>query len=127
MIGLLHSKSEVYDDNRKSDSSNFNFMSSFLVIGIFAFGLLLGHLIKKYKTIHRINERFTMVTVYLLLFLLGISVGVNDEIVGNMVAIGFKALFLSTGAMLGTLILAYLVVRLFFKEGPSGKQNSDYK
>lgn len=68
-----------------------------------------------------------MVTVYLLLFLLGISVGVNDEIVGNMVAIGFKALFLSTGAMLGTLILAYLVVRLFFKEGPSGKQNSDYK
>lgn len=89
-------------------------MSSYLVIGLFVLGLLIGRVLKKRQSIHRASERLVMVTVYALLFLLGIFVGINPAIMKNFPIIGFYAIFLSIGAILGSLILAFLVVRLFF-------------
>ena len=91
-------------------------MSTYIVIGLLVLGLLVGRLIKSQRFTHKASEQIAMITIYLLLFLLGISVGINPEIINNLPVIGFHAIFLSVGALLGTLVLSYLVVRLFFKD-----------
>jgi len=93
-------------------------------MGLFALGLLMGRLLKKKQAFHRFSERLIMITVYFLLFLLGISVGGNSIIMNNLLGIGFRAIFLSIGAIIGSLILAFLVVRLFFIE-KSQTKNAD--
>jgi len=48
------------------------------------------------------------------LFLLGIGVGLNKTIVSNMAKIGLQAILITFGAVLGSLILAYITYTLFF-------------
>ena len=91
-------------------------MSFYWVIGCFVFGMAIGRLVKKRPAFHKFNERLTMVAVFLLLFLLGVSVGINPDIIKNLPSIGFQAIFLSLGAISGTLLLAWGVVILFFKD-----------
>lgn len=102
-------------------------MSSYLVIALFVVGLFVGRLVRAFPFTHKVSERLSMVTVYLLLFLLGISVGSNREIINNLPVLGFKALLLSVGALLGTLVLAWLVVRVFFREQVQGERGKREK
>lgn len=91
-------------------------MSFYWVIGCFVLGMAIGRLVKKRPAFHQFNERLTMVAIFLLLFLLGVSVGINPDIIKNLPSIGFQAIFLSLGAISGTLLLAWGVVKLFFKD-----------
>ncbi len=91
-------------------------MSFYWVIGCFIMGMIIGRFVKKKPAIHKFNEKLTMLAIFLLLFLLGVSVGINPDIIKNLPSIGFQAIFLSLGAISGTLLLAWGVVKLFFKD-----------
>lgn len=53
----------------------------------------------------------------LMLFVLGLSVGYNPLIVGNLGSFGGQALLLSVAGITGSVLLARVVYLLFFKEG----------
>ena len=90
-------------------------MTSYIVIALFAMGIGVGWLFrKKDNTRKKVDGAVTWV-VYLLLFLLGISVGVNEEIINNFSRIGYKAFCLTFGALAGSVLLAKVVYNLFFK------------
>lgn len=90
-------------------------MTSYIVIALFAAGILVGRLFReKEKTRKKVDLAVTW-SVYLLLFLLGISVGINDDITQNFSRIGYKAFWLTLGAVSGSILLAKLVYVLFFK------------
>jgi uncharacterized membrane protein YbjE (DUF340 family) len=55
-----------------------------------------------------------MWAIYLLLFLLGVAIGTNEVIVKNLPALGFKALLISLGGVLGSVLVAWLAYRLWF-------------
>lgn len=90
-------------------------MISFTVIGLFAAGIPLGYLIRKQTAVFTITDRLISLVIFALLFALGVSVGSNPQVVRNFPGLGWQAFCLGTGAMLGSLILAWLATNFFQK------------
>lgn len=87
----------------------------FAVLALMTLGIIIGYFVSNNKKIIRLADRLTGYTIFLLLFLLGIGVGVNQKVINNLATLGFQALILSFGAILGSLICAYITYKLFFK------------
>ncbi|PKQ61318.1 DUF340 domain-containing protein [Labilibaculum filiforme] len=86
-----------------------------IVLAIMVLGIGIGLLIGNKPKIIKIVGTLTSFSIFLLLFLLGIGVGTNNKIINNLHSIGIQALVLSTGAILGSLICAWLTYKFFFK------------
>ncbi len=91
-------------------------MISLIVIFLFVMGIVVGRLFRNKQTTKRNIDRLVSVAIFVLLFLLGISVGINDKIINDFSKIGYNAILLTIGAVLGSLILAKVVYHLFFKQ-----------
>ena len=83
----------------------------FVVISIMFGGIAVGYLLRRVEIGKPISY-----TIFLLLFLLGITVGSNREIINNLSSLGGQALAISASATLGSLIAAWAVYHFFFKE-----------
>jgi uncharacterized membrane protein YbjE (DUF340 family) len=77
-------------------------------------GIILGYLIRHKIRFIKYIDPATNLAIYLLLFLLGISVGGNRAIMDNLVSLGFNALLLALGAVAGSVGLSCLAYRMFF-------------
>lgn len=84
------------------------------IIGIMLGGVLVGYLLRK-QNLRWVNPSI-MVAIWVLLFLLGIAVGNNGKILHELGTIGWQALVLSGGAVLGSVVLAKIVYVFFFKK-----------
>ena len=62
------------------------------IVGIMLLGVFTGYLLKNYQ--FRWVQKWIMLAIWLLLFLLGIAVGTNGEIMNNLDTIGLKGLIL---------------------------------
>ena len=88
-----------------------------LIVVIFLFsGILIGCVLQNKESIIRITERLSTWFIYLFLFLLVISVGANEEVIKNFGRLCVQAIILAFGAILGSVISAYFVYRVFFKK-----------
>jgi len=85
------------------------------VLVLMTLGIALGFFVGKFPKIIKGVDKMTTWSIYLLLFLLGIGVGLNEKIINNLHTIGLQALILTVGAVLGSLIFAYITYKLFFK------------
>ena len=86
----------------------------FTVLAIMSAGIILGYLIRnKIRFIKYIDPSIN-IAIYLLLFLLGISVGGNRTVMDNLGSLGFNALLLAMGAVAGSVGLSYLTYKMFF-------------
>ena len=62
------------------------------------------------------NEKITALAIYLLLFCLGLSVGINEKIIENLLVYGVESLLLCSGAIAGSVAIAYCVQHFFFRQ-----------
>lgn len=76
----------------------------FLIVGI-ALGNKL-HLSERGKAV---NAKIQMAGLLLLLFSMGISIGANSEVIGNLNTIGIKAFLFAALTTLGSVVLVYIV------------------
>lgn len=79
----------------------------FVVISLMFSGILLGYVLRN-KNLKFISKIIT-VLIWTLLFLLGIEVGGNQEIVRGLHTIGVEALVITLAAVLGSVIGALLL------------------
>ena len=91
----------------------------FTVIGFMLTGIIVGYLFRNIAFLQK-TEKTISLTIFLLLFILGVSIGSNSLIVNNLGKFGWQAVILASSGVLGSLIAARLVLQLFFKKG--GKQ-----
>lgn len=91
-------------------------MQILLIIIIIITGILSGFLLRNRKKIIQPVDSLINYLIYLLLFSLGISVGSNDKILNNLDIIGLKALILTTGAVMGSVLMAWFIFNIFFRE-----------
>lgn len=77
-------------------------------------GIVAGVIIHRKPRFVQINDQLISLAIYILLFLLGISVGVNKTIVQNIGTLGFQAIMITLGAVLGSVMVSWLVFHLFF-------------
>lgn len=89
----------------------------FRIVAVMLSGVVVGYLLRSRQL--GLVPRLITVAIWVLLFLLGIAVGLNDAILGNLDTIGLQAFILSVGGVVGSVILAWVVYRFFFSK--SGK------
>ena len=88
----------------------------FTIISIMFVGIGIGYVLRNLQFLQKI-EKSTSLTIFLLLFVLGISIGSNSLIINNLGRFGWQVATLS---ILGSMLASFLVFHLFFKKG--GKQ-----
>ena len=84
------------------------------VLLLMTIGFILGYVLRNKTKFIQFSNKATTLIIYMLLFLLGIGVGLNKTIVSNMANIGFQVILITFGAVLGSLIFAYITYKLFF-------------
>lgn len=77
-------------------------------------GIVAGRLLRTRPRPLHAAERLAAAAIYLLLFLLGLSVGGDPSIMGAMEELGVQALVLSAGSVAGSVLLAAVVYARFF-------------
>ncbi len=86
----------------------------FPVLIIMISGIILGYFISDKRKLLTINDKLVTVFIYVLLFLLGVEVGLNEKIINNFYMIGYQSIVITFGALLGSLLCSYVVYKLFF-------------
>lgn len=88
----------------------------FIVIGIMFAGVAVGFLLRHVQALQYIGRPISY-TILLLLFLLGTSVGANQQIIGHLPTLGGQALLLASAGTVGSLFAAWFVFRFFYQKG----------
>lgn len=76
-------------------------------------GMLLGYLLRK-RDLKKIYQIITLL-IWLLLFILGIEAGSNEQIIKGLHTIGLEAVILTLGGTLGSVIAAWALWRALYK------------
>jgi len=86
-----------------------------IVVAIMTIGILFGYFIRNKSLLIKINDRLIMWAIYLLLFVLGITIGANEIIMKNLPMLGLKALAITIGGVVGSIALGWFTYVRFFK------------
>jgi uncharacterized membrane protein YbjE (DUF340 family) len=87
-----------------------------MVIAIVVLGVLIGFLVRELKSFLKVINVLVNASIYILLLLLGISVGSNRDIMAHLGTIGLKSLALSMAAIAGSMAVGFIVQRFAFRE-----------
>ncbi|MEA5127578.1 MAG: LysO family transporter [Proteiniphilum sp.] len=79
----------------------------FIAIGFMVLGGILGYLFRK-REFRNISKIITLL-IWILLFILGLEVGGNPEILSGLTNIGMEALIITLAAVLGSAMAAFLL------------------
>jgi uncharacterized membrane protein YbjE (DUF340 family) len=77
-------------------------------------GMVAGYFLRNIKWVSKPVGIIITWAIYLLLFLLGISVGSNETIISNIGKIGMQSLLLTAGAVSGSVFFSWIIYKLFF-------------
>ncbi len=92
----------------------------YTVIIIMTLGMIIGFSLRSFDGIKINISKFInpIITwsIFLLLFFLGVSVGINEIIIKNLDIIGLKALFLTVGAVSGSVLVSFVTYKIFFNK-----------
>lgn len=86
------------------------------VLLIMTFGIAIGWFFHKKERLLNFASKLTNWAIFLLLFLLGLSVGTNEKILNNFENIGFQAILITVFAVLGSIIVSWITYLIFFKK-----------
>jgi uncharacterized membrane protein YbjE (DUF340 family) len=85
------------------------------VIAVMIAGIVLGYFIRNRSPLVMLNDKLITWAIYFLLFVLGISIGANETIMKSLPALGLKALAITAGGVIGSILLAWITYQTFFK------------
>lgn len=88
----------------------------FSIVGIMLTGVSIGYLFRNISFL-QLTEKTISYTILLLLFILGLSIGSNEEIIGNLATFGWQAAILAISATCGSILASWMVLKLFFGKG----------
>jgi uncharacterized membrane protein YbjE (DUF340 family) len=85
------------------------------VLLIMLAGMIFGYVFRNREDIIKHAEPLLTYSIYLLLLLIGISVGLNKLVMSRLDTIGIQSLVLTLAGVLGSCIASYFCYILFFK------------
>jgi len=78
-------------------------------------GIAAGLLLRKAQKPPLIAGKVSTVSIFFLLFLLGLSIGKNGELLGNLSSVGVQSAILAAGGVLGSVVCSFFVYKYFFR------------
>ena len=88
----------------------------FTVVIIMALGIIVGYFLRNKSKTKSFIEKLTMVVIFVLLFVLGVAIGSDKNIVSSLQTLGLQALIISLGAIFGSVLLAWWAYVAIFKK-----------
>lgn len=79
-----------------------------IIVTLITVGMLVGLRLRGKVRVLRMSDRAMMWAVYALLFSLGITIGRNEEVIGNLGKVGLTAAAVSVAAMVGSATLGVI-------------------
>lgn len=96
-----------------------------MIILVFIFvGLIVGYALRRVNILKKVNQTMPL-TICVMLFTLGITVGNNSELLGNIGNYSWQALVLSIAGLAGSILFTIVVSSLFFKNAKDEKGGSN--
>lgn len=87
----------------------------YIIMLILAAGIVTGYVFRRRPRVAGTADRVTTWVIYLLLFTLGLSIGADREIMGQLGTLGLEGLVLAVCGLLGSTVCAWIVWRLWFR------------
>ena len=85
------------------------------VIIIMTIGIVIGAILHKNKELFVRIDKVITYSIWLLLFLLGLSIGTNEVVVKNIGNLGFQALIVTSLTICFSVLIAYFLFITLFK------------
>ena len=79
------------------------------IVAIMLSGMAVGFLMRKRRL--RVVPHLVTVLIWLLLFLLGVEVGSNPQVINGITSLGLEALWLSVAGLVGTIAFSWALWR----------------
>ena len=76
----------------------------------------MGYAFRHISALHKVEKTISL-TVFFMLFVFGLSIGSNDELMNNLGKYGYQAFILAVFGVAGSLLASYLAYRFVFKKG----------
>lgn len=95
----------------------------FLLLSILFIGLFFGFLLRKFEKMEKPLNSIIMISIYGLLFFIGINVGSNEVILKNLTKIGINAFILTIAAVAGSILVSIPVFKNFFNNKNNNQNN----
>ena len=83
-----------------------------LYLGVLLIGGIIGGKLKIIENIYKNLGKIQNISLLFLLFVMGVSIGINDKIISNLISIGFKAGIISIFTIIFSIIAVYIVKKL---------------
>lgn len=87
----------------------------FSIIFTAILGTAVGYLLRRFRGLQRINISITL-TICLMLFFLGVSVGENRLLMKNFLSFGLQAALIAGLGLAGSVLAAWALERWFFRK-----------
>ena len=87
----------------------------FSIIMIAFCGVVVGFSLRRWRQLQHVNHTIS-ITICFMLFVLGVSVGENRELIHHLGSYGVQALVISLASMVGSALGGWLLYKYFFKK-----------
>jgi uncharacterized membrane protein YbjE (DUF340 family) len=87
-----------------------------LSVSFIAVGFLLGYLLRKPLQNNSFLPKLQTAVIVIMLFCMGLSVGINKTVMDNLGSLGLQALILSVLCVLGSVISAWLFGKIYSRK-----------
>lgn len=84
----------------------------FKILGLMFLGIIIGYGLRRISLLRKVEVSISY-TVFLLLFVLGVTIGSNKLIVDNLFSFGWQAVLLALSATVGSILASWIVLKLF--------------
>ncbi len=81
-------------------------------------GIMTGYFMRNKRNIILIVEKMIIISIFLLLFFMGFSIGRDPLIISQLPLLGVTAVLISIGGVLGSMIIALVVWKYLFDTKP---------
>lgn len=86
------------------------------ILIIMSAGILLGFIFRKKTSLITGADKLAGWSIYVLLFLLGLSVGNNQLVISNFYKIGLNSIIITLSGITGSILVSFFVYTLFFNK-----------
>lgn len=93
-------------------------------IACIAVGIPVGYVLRNKPVVVHLTDKITAWSIYALLFLLGLSLGANDELVSRMADLGVRAVVISLCSLMGSVAAAWVLQRLLPRNAFSSERQT---
>ncbi len=90
-----------------------------LEVGLIVVGIPIGYAIHKNKKAVSITNHALSFVIYALLFLIGLNLGANDDLISRLADLGIQGIFIGILSAIGSIIVVWFLYSIIFKANQS--------